>query len=139
MNIKYVENGVYEIKDLLTLYKNAGWIAYTKEPEKLAKAYRNSLFNIGAFHEETLIGLIRVIGDDASIIYVQDILVNDDYQGLGIGSHLLKSVLKRYSHIRQIVLVTDDTVKTKSFYEKNGMLSVDKFDGVAFAKYNFDA
>lgn len=139
MNINYVENGDYEIKELIELYTKIGWIAYTKNPEKLAKAYKNSLFNIGAFHEDKLIGLIRVIGDDASIIYIQDILVDDNYQGIGIGSHLLNSILKRFSHIRQIVLVTDDTVKTKSFYEKNGMSAVNYFDGVAFAKYNFEA
>lgn len=138
MNINYVENGNYEIKELIELYTKVGWIAYTKNPENLAKAYKNSLFNIGAFHEDKLIGLIRVIGDDASIIYIQDILVDDNYQGIGIGSHLLNSILKRFSHIRQIVLVTDDTVKTKSFYEKNGMSAVKYFDGVAFAKYNFE-
>lgn len=139
MNIEYVENGIYTIEDLMALYNNAGWLAYTKSPKNLAKAYENSLFNIGAFHEEKLVGVIRVIGDDASIIYIQDILVNDEYQGRGIGSHLLQLVLTKYNHIRQVILTTDDTVKTKAFYEKNGMKDVSKFDGIAFARYNFEA
>lgn len=139
MNIEYKENCDFEISELLDLYNNNGWIAYTKNPEKLLRAFKNSLFNIGAFHENKLIGLIRVIGDDASIIYVQDILINETYQGLGIGSKLLQATLQKFSHIRQIVLVTDDTLKTKAFYEKNGMTQVSTFDGVAFARYNFEA
>ena len=139
MNINYKENGTYELKQLIELYKNVGWAGYTDKPEKIEKAIKNSLFNIGAFHGHELIGLIRVVGDDASIIYVQDILIKEEYQGTGIGSHLLQSVLEKYQHIRQIVLLTDNIEKTKSFYEKNGMLNSIEFQGIAFVKYNLQA
>jgi len=103
------------------------------------RAVKNSLFNIGAFDEEELIGLIRVVGDDASIIYIQDILVKEKYQRQGIGNYLLQSVVDKYKHIRQIVLMTDNTEKNKAFYRKNGMLASCEFEGVAFVKYNFEA
>lgn len=138
MNITYKENGTYELEQLIELYKNVGWVAYTDKPNKLDKAIKNSLFNMGAFHNNELIGLIRVVGDDASIIYIQDILVKEKYQGLGIGTYLLKSILDKYKHIRQVVLMTDNTEKTKGFYEKNGMSNTIKFEGVAFVKYNFE-
>lgn len=136
--ITYCENGTYELEQLVDLYKNVGWLAYSNNPEKLHKAFKNSLFNIGVFHEEELIGVIRVIGDDASIIYIQDILVKEKYQGFGVGTYLLKQVLKKYKDIRQVVLMTDDTLKTKNFYEKNGMFNCGKYDGVAFVRYNFE-
>lgn len=138
MNIRYKENGTYELEQLTELYKNVGWIAYTDNPDKLDKALKNSLFNIGAFNGDELIGLIRVVGDDASIIYIQDILVKEEYQRLGIGTYLLKSILDRYSHIRQIVLMTDNIEKTKCFYAKNGMSNSIKFKGITFVKYNFE-
>jgi len=134
--IKYVENCKLELSQLVELYTNVGWIAYTKDPIKLEMAVNNSLFNIAAFDEHELIGLTRVVGDGISIIYIQDVLVKENYQRLGIGSHLLQQVLHKYNSVRQIVLMTDNTVKTNSFYEKNGMCSCTKYDGIAFVKYN---
>ena len=136
MNITYIENRTYTLEELLELYSNVGWTSYTEKPDKLAKAIKNSLFTIGAFEDGNLIGFIRVVGDDASIIYIQDLLVKTTYQGLGIGSHLLQAVLEKYKDIRQIVLMTDDTEKTKAFYKKNSMVETSQYEGVAMVKYN---
>ena len=137
MSIKYKENGTCELKQLIELYKNVGWSGYTDKPDKLIRALNNSLFNIGAFDGEELIGLIRVIGDDTSIIYIQDILIKEKYQRRGKGTYLLQSVLDKYKDIRQIVLMTDKTEKTEAFYRKNGMANACEFQGVTFVKYNF--
>ncbi|GAA0765742.1 GNAT family N-acetyltransferase [Clostridium subterminale] len=139
MSIKYKENCTCELKQLIELYKNVGWLGYTDKPDKLIRAVKNSLFNIGAFDGEELIGLIRVIGDDTSIIYIQDILIKEKYQRQGIGTYLLQSVLDKYKDIRQIVLMTDKTEKTEAFYKKNGMSKACEFQGVAFVKYNFES
>lgn len=136
MDIRYNENSTLELNQLVDLYKNVGWIGYSNKPYDLYNAVNNSLFNISAFDKDELVGLIRVVGDDISIIYIQDILVKENYQRLGIGTHLLQLVLKRYTKIKQIVLMTDNREKTKKFYEKNGMSTFNKFDGVGFIKYN---
>lgn len=136
MDIKYKENSTFELNQLVELYKNVGWIGYSNKPSELNEAIKNSLFNIGAFDGEELVGLIRVVGDNISIIYIQDILVKENYQRLGIGSNLLQLVLNRYNNIKQIVLITDNTEKTKLFYKRNGMGSFEEFNGVGFIKYN---
>lgn len=136
MDIKYKENSTFELNQLVELYKNVGWIGYSNKPSELNEAIKNSLFNIGAFDGEELVGLIRVVGDNISIIYIQDILVKENYQRLGIGSNLLQLVLNRYNNIKQIVLMTDNTEKTKLFYKRNGMGSFEEFNGVGFIKYN---
>lgn len=136
MDIEYKENSTFTLKQLVELYENVGWISYSNKPSELKEAIKNSLFNIGAFDGEELVGLIRVVGDNISIIYIQDILVKENYQRLGIGSNLLQLVLNRYNNVRQIVLMTDNTEKTKLFYKRNGMLPFEKFNGVGFIKYN---
>lgn len=136
MDIKYKENNKLKLESLVELYENVGWISYSNKPSELNEAVKNSLFNIAAFDDEELIGLIRVIGDNMSILYIQDILVKEKYQRLGIESTLLKLVLNRYRKIKQVVLITDDTEKTKLFYEKNGMVPFQKFKNVGFIKYN---
>ena len=136
MDIKYKENSAFKLKQLVELYENIGWISYSNKPSELNEAIKNSLFNIGAFDSEELVGLIRVVGDNISIIYIQDILVKENYQRLGIGTNLLQLVLNRYNNVRQIILMTDNTEKTKLFYKRNGMVPFEKFNGVGFIKYN---
>ena len=130
MDIKYKENSAFKLKQLVELYENIGWISYSNKPSELNEAIKNSLFNIGAFDGEELVGLIRVVGDNISIIYIQDILVKENYQRLGIGTNLLQLVLNRYNNVRQIILMTDNTEKTKLFYKRNGMVPFEKFNGL---------
>lgn len=126
------------IRELMNLYENVEWFAYTKDSTRLKNAIENSLKVLTAWDNDKLVGLIRIIGDNHTIIYIQDILVLGEYQGQGIGSSLLKLVLEKYKSIRQIVLMTDDTEETINFYRKNGMVETADYNGVAFVKYNFE-
>ena len=78
------------------------------------------LLTLAAYEGAELLGLIRVVGDGQTIVFVQDLLVFPEYQRKGIGSALLRAVLKRYENVRQIMLATDDTPKTKAFYRSMG-------------------
>ena len=118
MDIEYKENSTFTLKQLVELYENVGWISYSNKPSELKEAIKNSLFNIGAFDGEELVGLIRVVGDNISIIYIQDILVKENYQRLGIGSNLLQLVLNRYNNVRQIVLMTYIILKRQNYFTK---------------------
>ncbi len=46
----------------------------------------------------------------------------------------LEIILKEYQDVRQIILLTDDTDKTISFYKKNGLTQVGDYNCVAFMK-----
>ena len=107
-------------EEIVSLYNAVGWSAYTKDPDSLLRGYRNSLLVLAAYEDNRLAGIIRVVGDACTIIFVQDIIVAPDYQRKGIGTALLKQILDRYSHVRQIELVTDNTPGTISFYRSMG-------------------
>lgn len=81
-----------------------------------------------------MVGLARVVGDGYTIIYIQDILILKDYQKRGIGSKILKLILKKYESVRQIILLTDDTEKTVNYYKKNGLVKASDSNAVAFMK-----
>lgn len=87
-----------------------------------------------AWDDDLLIGLARVVGDGHTIIYIQDILILESYQGNGLGSQFIKMILEEYQDVRQIILLTDNTDKTIQFYEKNGFTQVSKYNAVAFMK-----
>ena len=110
----------YNEAEILPLYAQVGWTAYTQDPSALEQGFRHSLLVLAAYEQDALLGLIRVVGDGATVVFVQDLLVYPDKQRQGIGTALLKAVLERYSAVRQIQLVTDDTPKTIAFYRSLG-------------------
>lgn len=110
----------YNEAEILPLYAQVGWTAYTQDPSALEQGFRHSLLVLAAYEQDALLGLIRVVGDGATVVLVQDLLVYPDKQRQGIATALLKAVLERYSAVRQIQLVTDDTPKTIAFYRSLG-------------------
>ena len=114
------------------LYNDVGWYAYTQDVEVLQRALNKSLEVLSAWNGEELVGLIRVVGDGLTIIYIQDILVLNAYQNQGIATQLMQRVLKKYGNVRQKVLLTEDASDVRHFYEKNGFKSCDKGSLVAF-------
>lgn len=122
-----------EKEQIVALYEDVVWTAYTDEPV-LMKALENSLNVWTIWEGENLIGLARMVGDGVTICYLQDILILKAYQGQGLGSELLKEILKANENIRQFVLLTDNTEKTKKFYKKLGLSEVGEFSCLAFMK-----
>ncbi|HPL82210.1 MAG TPA: GNAT family N-acetyltransferase [Anaerolineaceae bacterium] len=94
-------------EDLLSLYSDVGWTAYTTNLPQLQRAVAASRLVISAWEQDELIGLARVVGDGEIIAYVQDILVKEAWQNKGIGKELMRRVFEEVKHIRQVVLMTD--------------------------------
>jgi ribosomal protein S18 acetylase RimI-like enzyme len=107
---------------LIALYNAVNWTAYTNDENKhtLKTAVQNSTYVVTAWNNEQLVGLARVISDDISICYLQDILVRPDYQRLGIGRILLSHCLERFDHVRTMMLLTDNEPKQIEFYKSLG-------------------
>lgn len=106
--------------EILPLYAQVGWTAYTEDMPALERGFQHSLLILAAYENDALLGLIRVVGDGATVILIQDILIYPEKQRQGIGTALLKAVLDRYPDVRQIQLTTDDTPKTVAFYQSLG-------------------
>ena len=128
------EDIIHEVEELLNLYNDVQWLAYTDDSARLKNAMDNSLKVWTCWDDDKLVGLARVVGDGYTIIYIQDILVLESYQGQGIGSKFLKLILEMYKSVRQIVLMTDETEKTIKFYQKNGLVNASDYKIVTFIK-----
>ena len=128
------EYKTYNGQEILRLYRSVGWTAYTDHPEVLRKGFENSMLTLAAYEGDTLLGIIRTVGDGYTIVFVQDILVFPEHQRKGVGSALLQAVLDRYSHVRQIELVTDNTPKTIAFYKSMGFREESQIGCCGFMK-----
>ena len=114
------EYGEYKENEIQRLYTEVGWTAYTENMSVLEQGYKNSLLVLAAYENGELLGIIRCVGDGFTIVFVQDILVFPQKQHQGIGTALLKAVLKKYPNVRQIELATDNTPKNVNFYKSLG-------------------
>ncbi|HEM3458502.1 GNAT family N-acetyltransferase [Streptococcus suis] len=130
--ITYKQHPQLDFQAVLNLYDSVGWTNYTDRPAMLQKALEHSLFVLAAFDGARLVGLLRAVGDGYSIVFIQDILVLPTYQRQGIGRQLLEQAITHFSGIYQLHLLTDNTEKTRSFYEAIGFTAVDSLDCVAY-------
>ena len=126
----------YVESEILSLYQSVGWSNYYKHPEMLRRAYKGSLCILGAYEKDTLVGVIRAVGDGASILFIQDILVHPDFQRCGIGTKLMRAMLERYDYVYQVELATDNTEKTVAFYRSMGFRLLNEIGCCGFAKLN---
>ena len=111
---------IVKLEDVLHLYQVVGWTNYTHQPEMLEQALSHSLVIYLALDGDAVVGLIRLVGDGFSSVFVQDLIVLPSYQRQGIGSSLMKEALEDYKDAYQVQLVTDQTERTLGFYRSMG-------------------
>jgi ribosomal protein S18 acetylase RimI-like enzyme len=119
-DIRFSTQKTFDRDQLIALYEDAGWTAYTDEPDRLVRAISNSTHVVSAWDGERLVGLARVISDGEHIVYAQDLLVHSSYRRRGLGSALLRKALEPFQHVRQTVLVADDSPEMRAFYQSLG-------------------
>ena len=105
----------YNEEEIARLYTAVGWTAYTDNMPVLREGFKNSMLVLAAYDGEELLGVIRTVGDGATIIFVQ-------------------AILERYPNVRQIELATDNTPKTKAFYKSMGFKEMSEIGCCGFMK-----
>ena len=125
--IKITKETSVSIDDVLHLYQAVGWTNYTNQPQMLFQAFSHSLATYLARDGEEIVGLVRLIGDGFSSVFVQDLIVLPTYQRQGIGSTLMKQALSDYKDTYQIQLATEESEKTLEFYRSLGFETLSSF------------
>src|SRR5699024_12687232 len=97
MTITFSNEKHIDKEQLEKLYNDAEWYAYTNDLELLQQAINESLFVLTAWEDDNLVGLIRVVGDGLTIIYIQDILVLKEYHNQGIVNEILQQVFNTFN------------------------------------------
>ncbi len=106
------------------LFLTTGWNKeYQIYPEDLARALENSQYYISAYQGDRLVGFGRVVTDFATHAMIFDMIVDPAFQRRGIGSQILKELLKFCfeAHVRDIQLFC--ARGKAAFYEAHGFVS----------------
>lgn len=127
---------IVKLEDVLHLYQAVGWTNYTHQSEMLEQTLSHSLVIYVALDGDAVVGLIRLIGDGFSSIFVQDLIVLPSYQRQGIGSSLMKEALEDYKDAYQVQLVTEQTEKNVGFYRSLGFEALSTYDCIGMTWIN---
>ena len=127
---------VVKLEDVLHLYQAVGWTNYTNQPQMLEQALSHSLVIYLALDGDAVVGLIRLVGDGFSSVFVQDLIVLPSYQRQGIGRSLMKEALEDYKDAYQVQLVTEQTEKNVGFYRSLGFEALSTYDCIGMTWIN---
>lgn len=124
------DDGTYKIstdQSLISLEKVCGWLAKSywashRSVETIKKSIENSLC-FGVYHEGEQIGFARVITDYATMYWLGDVIIDEQFRGKGIGKDLVRCIVE-YQEINDLrgVLATSDA---HDLYRKFGFEVVD--------------
>ena len=119
---------IVKLEDVLHLYQAVGWTNYTNQPQMLDQALSHSLVIYLALDGDAVVGLVRLVGDGFSSVFVQDLIVLPSYQRQGIGSALMKQALEDFKEAYQVQLATEQTEKNVRFYRSIGFETLSTYD-----------
>ena len=82
------------------LTNSVGW--GTRDEKVVEKALANSLYCLGAFDDDKLIGFARIIGDETIFLYIQDVMVMPEYQGQKVGTRIMEKLIEKIDQYKTV-------------------------------------
>ncbi len=101
------------------LAEQTDW-AQGRQVAQIAESLRGSYLLLGVWEGDRLIGVARAISDGVYRAVIDDVIVDEPYRGRGIGTEMMRHLVKRLAHVQGIGLGCDpDQVP---FYKRLGFL-----------------
>ena len=107
-----------DIRDIIRILKTTYW-ADRRSDEQIEKSVLNSsCYGVYLEDEGKLVGFGRVISDYATTYYLCDVVIDTEYQHIGLGTALVSYIesLPEYAGLRGILITRD----AHSLYRKFG-------------------
>ncbi len=113
------------VQDYLAIREKVNWPVLQTEQAK--KALAASIVVVGAYEDEKLVGMGRIVGDGAVICYIQDLIVIPTMQKNGVGSMILSYLIEYVQKLEQpdstMMLCLMCAKGREMFYEKHGFIA----------------
>jgi GNAT superfamily N-acetyltransferase len=105
--------------DVRRLYDGADWWP-DWQPESVGRALVATTA-IGAWDGDRLIGFTRALSDGVHRAYVEDVVIDPEYRGQGIGERMVAALLETLESVHIITLFCKE--ERVPFYGRNGFTS----------------
>ena len=112
---EYSINGVILPGELIKLLKLSGMNIYSEE--RICGMLKGSTNYIACRKEKELVGFGRIISDNSTIAYINNMAVKPECQRQKVGETILRKLMKTAENVASIYLYTNTA---DNFYLKNG-------------------
>lgn len=129
----YTEEKKFTKEQVQQLFLSVNWIS-GKYPERLYKALMNSSMVLTVWDEKKLIGLTRVLDDSEMLAQIHYVLVDPDYQGMGIAGKMIEYIKEKYKDFMYIDGMPEDK-KNVPFYQKHGFSLMENGAAIQICNY----
>ncbi len=129
----YTEEKKFTKEQVQQLFLSVNWIS-GKYPERLYKALMNSSTVLTVWDEKKLIGLTRVLDDSEMLTQIHYVLVDPDYQGMGIAGKMIEYIKEKYKDFMYIDGMPEDK-KNVPFYQKHGFSLMENGAAIQICNY----
>ena len=129
----YTEEKKFTKEQVQQLFLSVNWIS-GKYPERLYKALMNSSTLLTVWDEKKLIGLTRVLDDSEMLAQIHYVLVDPDYQGMGIAGKMIEYIKEKYKDFMYIDGMPEDK-KNVPFYQKHGFSLMENGAAIQICNY----
>jgi GNAT superfamily N-acetyltransferase len=97
MDISFDEYVISDNKERLNVETIHGFLsrsywANNRERDRTVKSIQNSIC-FGMYHGERQIGYARVITDEATMFYLCDVFIDEEYRGKSLGKKLIETII----------------------------------------------
>jgi len=108
-----------DLVQLLELYKNTAFWAQNRTLEDVKIAIINSNPVVSIWDNQRLIGSARATSDGIYRATIWDVVIHPDYQGYGLGSKLVETLIT-HPHLNRVERIYLTTTHQQKFYQKIG-------------------
>lgn len=107
--------------EFIKLFNSVGW---ERDKKRVNEHKKHSSFAVSLHIDNEIVGMDRVVGDGAYFT-IYDIVVDKNYQGLGIGLIIMREIVDWYKTIEDddTFLYVNASKNREPFYEKFGFHS----------------
>lgn len=118
MPVEYLTKEARAIRasDVRRLYDGAGWWPEW-EVSGIERAIVASIA-VGAWDGDKLVGFSRAISDGVHRAYVEDVVIDPEYRGSGIGDKLVAFLMEQLGEVNIVSLFCEP--ERVNFYSRNG-------------------
>ena len=120
MEIRYEEK--IPIEDYLRLRAAVGWLPMARKQAEYAVG--KCFYSLCAYDGDRVIAMIRLLWNGDNSAYVADVIVDEAYRGNGIGSDMVKRVIRKLKDSMEegytVKLFLMAAQGKESFYEQFG-------------------
>ncbi len=120
-----LKENVLDVDTYLALRKKVQWKQLSLRQANMA--VHNCIYSVVAYSDGKPVGMGRLVGDGAVIVYVQDLVVVPEAQHMGVGSAILGKLKEHALELKEdgttLMFCLMCAKGREGFYEKHGFIA----------------